>query len=272
MNNPHPIVSVSWLIEHRAHPSTLLLDASMGASTRGRIPGARIFDFDKRICDMNSPLPHMMPSPEHFEKEVRALGIDQEHTLVVYDDRGIFSAPRARWMFRAMGHENVSVLDGGLPAWIANGGQTVHDAERALKEGNFRANPKFDLFCNADAVAEALARKSAVVIDVRSRGRFLGDEPEPRPGLRPGHMPGAVNIPYTTFLSGDGFRPRRELQAVLAPVAPVDRKLIFSCGSGVTACIGAMAAEMAGYREIAVYDGSWSEWGLPSSRPVACGV
>lgn len=275
---PTPLVSVRWLSEHLGEPDLVVLDASMkpigsAASTAQTssepfIPGARVFDFDTRICDHSTSLPHMMPSSESFTREVRALGVSSSSNIVVYDRVGIFSGPRAWWMFLAMGHDNVSVLDGGLPAWRA-AGLPVESAPRpASTPGDFVARPRPELFVDAEHVAAALGDPRAAVLDARSEARFLGREAEPRPGLRSGHMPNAVSLPFSAVQSEGRMRSPDELASLLASRASGRERLVFSCGSGVTACTLALAAELAGYRDKAVYDGSWSEWGLPSSRPV----
>ena len=242
-----------------------------GADTSEKrwIPGAQIFDFDHKICDTTTALPHMMPSPEVFAHEARALGINNDSVIVVYDRTGIFSSPRAWWMLKAMGHDAVAVLDGGLPAWVAEGQATTTTVPIAAAHGGFTARPRAGFFCDADTVASALESRGPAVLDARSAGRFAGREPEPRPGLRPGHMPGAGNIPFSQVLKDGRMRSPEDLKALFLQHVAEDRKLIFSCGSGVTACILALAATATGRREISVYDGSWSEWGLPQSgRPV----
>lgn len=264
-----PLVSVAWLAAHVRDANLVILDASMGAPSAVRIPGARRFDFDQAICDRASSLPHMMPPPELFAHEVGALGIDAACAVVIYDTKGIYSSPRARWMFRAMGHDAVAVLDGGLPAWREAGHPVEPPGGPSPRPRTFMARARAGFFCDADAVARALADPRCAVIDARSAGRFHGREPEPRAGLRGGHMPGALNLPFTEVLERGRFRPRAELAAILGRKARADQRLVFSCGSGVTACIPALAAELAGRRDIAIYDGSWSEWGLPSTRPVA---
>ena len=263
-----PVVSVDWLSRYRDAPDLVVLDASLGEVNAVRIPGARIFDFDREICDPTSALPHMMPSPQHFEAAVRSLGINRESTIVVYDTKGIYASPRARWMFKAMGHDSVAVLDGGLPAWIEAGLAVESFAPAAPIGGTFVAFPRRDLFCDAQTLAAALLDPHYTVLDARSAGRFFGREPEPRAGLRPGHMPGAQNLPFTDVLSKGCFLSVPKLSEILVSKALPGQKLIFSCGSGVTACIPALAAELVGYKEITVYDGSWSEWGLSSTRPV----
>lgn len=279
---PFPLVSVANLSAHLHDADVVVLDASMGPIGKAlpkpptpadaqQIPGTRVFDFDKTICDHTTDLPHMMPTPSDFEREVQRLGLHPSSKVVVYDRMGVFSSPRAWWMLRAMGHDAVWVLDGGFPAWIAAGlpveAKAAPDTPAPVA-GTFSARPRPQLFRDADAVARALAEKTATVVDARSEGRFAGRDPEPREGLRRGHMPGAVNVPFTTLQVDGRMRPAAELETILRAKVPDAAPLVFSCGSGVTACIVALAAELAGYRDLAVYDGSWSEWGLPSARPV----
>ncbi len=274
---PTPLVSVRWLSEHLGEPGLVVLDASMkpigAAAGAGQtndvfLPGAQVFDFDTRICDRSTSLPHMMPSAESFTREVRALGVNRSSSIVVYDRVGIFSSPRAWWMFLAMGHDDVSVLDGGLPGWRAAGLPVESGPRPPVTPGDFVARPRPELFVDADHVATALSDARAAVLDARSEARFLGREAEPRPGLRSGHMPNAVSLPFSAVQTEGHMRSPQELASLLASKAQGRERLLFSCGSGVTACTLALAAELAGYRDKAVYDGSWSEWGLPSSRPV----
>jgi len=277
---PTPLVSVRWLEANIASGSVVVLDASMapiGGAPPPRpaetpyIPGARVFDFDHRICDRASPLPHMMPSAELFEAELRALGVNRDSQVVVYDKVGIFSSPRAWWMLRSMGHEAVAVLDGGLPAWLAAGLPTENTARPPSAPGDFVARPQPGYFCDADRVAEVLGRAGQRVLDARSKGRFEGSEPEPRQGLRSGHMPGAINLPFSAVQREGRMLPPDELRQLYASKVGELDQLIFSCGSGVTACVLALGATLAGHSKLSVYDGSWSEWGLPSSRPVVSG-
>ncbi|MFJ2023461.1 sulfurtransferase [Streptomyces sp. NPDC087897] len=259
----------------RSGEGVVLFDASVGAH-RGapvRIPGARPFDLDGELSDHTSPVPHTMPDARQFTEALRALGVHDSDTVVVYDARGIYSSARAWWMLRAMGFHRVAVLDGGLPAWIAAG----HPVERTPAaydgpRGGFTARPRPGLIVDADAVAAALADPASAVLDARTAERYAGTAPEPRPGLRRGHMPGAAGLPFGELLRHGGvMRPAHELRTVFEAAAGGREQLYFSCGSGVTACVLALGATLAGYDDLAVYDGSWSEWGLPSDRPVATG-
>jgi thiosulfate/3-mercaptopyruvate sulfurtransferase len=267
---PGPLVSVEWLAAHLRSAELVVLDAPLGQISHEWIPGARTFDYDRVICDSDSTLPHMMPSAAVFQWQVQKLGINPDSVIVVYDGKGIYSAPRAYWMLKAMGHDAVAVLDGGLPAWKA-AGHPVETKQRASNPGSFLARERPAFFAQAEEIAAALRDPKAVVLDVRSAGRFAGTAPEPRPGLRPGHMPGAINLPYTDLLENGRYRPTSALRERLQAKIGNAERLYFSCGSGVTACIVAIAAELSGYRSLTVYDGSWSEWGLPSPRPVVTG-
>ncbi|WP_329125752.1 sulfurtransferase [Streptomyces sp. NBC_01465] len=265
------LVPASWLAPRLGEPGLVLLDASVGAH-RGaglRIPGARAFDLDGALSDHTSPLPHTMPDADRFTEEMRALGVDDTSTVVVYDTVGLYSAARAWWMLRATGFDRVAVLDGGLPAWSAAGHPVEKNtAQHPAPRGDFTARPRPGLIVDSTEVVKALADPSAAVFDARSRDRFAGTAPEPRPGLRGGHMPGAVNLPFTEIQREGLMLPAEELRTAFAALAEDRKRLVFSCGSGVTACVLALGAELAGYRDLSVYDGSWSEWGLPSDLPV----
>ncbi|MGW7434944.1 sulfurtransferase [Streptomyces sp. NPDC054849] len=271
--SPGPLVGVDWLAARLGAPGLVLFDASVGAH-RGagrRIPGARPFDLDGALSDHDAPAPHTMPGAAEFTEAMRALGVDDSDTVVVYDGAGVYSSARAWWMLRAMGFDRAAVLDGGLPAWTA--------ADRPVEatgpayggpRGSFTARPRAGLLVGSDIVAPALTDPAAAVIDARTRERFAGTAPEPRPGLRGGHMPGAVNLPFADLQTPEGLmRPAGELRAAFEALTGDRERLYFTCGSGVTACVLALGAHLAGYRETAVYDGSWSEWGMPSAlRPV----
>lgn len=273
---PSSLISVQWLAEHLDAQNLVILDASMKPvvataadpqpTDPACIPGALRFDFDNDIRDRNTPLPHMMPSADFFTAEMQKLGINKDSAIVVYDYVGVYSSPRAWWMFRAMGHTQVAVLDGGLPAW-KQAGYACAQAPLTLsaKRGDFTSNPLGGHFVDSSQVSQALSDPRYAVLDARSAGRFHGVEPEPRAGLRGGHMPNALNLPYAGLLDNGFMRPAKELKPIFSDLVIPEQNLIFSCGSGVTACIDALAAEQAGYTHIAVYDGSWSEWGAENS-------
>ncbi|MFI2783641.1 sulfurtransferase [Streptomyces sp. ALB3] len=272
---PGPLVDAAWLARRLTAPGTVVLDASVGAhrAVGRRVPGARRFDIDGAMSDQAVQLPHTMPQAEVFAEEMRALGVHDTDTVVVYDTAGIYSSARAWWMLRAMGSDRVAVLDGGLPAWERAGfpveARAPGGAERA---GDFTARPRPGAFVGSEAVVRALADPRTAVLDARSRERFAGTAAEPRPGLRGGHMPGAVNLPFPEIQRDGRMLPVGELRSVFEASAGGRERLVVSCGSGVTACVLALGAELAGHGEVSVYDGSWSEWGLRSELPVETGT
>lgn len=274
-----PLVSIQWLEQHLGTPNLVVLDASVppvvpgylslnAGDTFSAIPGARRFDYDKKICKPDSALPHMMPSPALFQDEARKLGLNRDSVIVVYDDVGVYASPRAWWMLRAMGHSAVAVLDGGLPAWIEAGYPVTDALVTDTPAGDFVATLDPDLFCDFEVVLSALDNKACQILDARSAGRFHGTAPEPRPGVRSGHMPNAKNLPFPQVLDGGKLKPVDELRTLFAPLAERNQHLITSCGSGLTACVLTLAANLAGYERLSVYDGSWAEWGAPGKLPV----
>ena len=269
---PNSLITPQFLAENLSAENLIILDASMKPVTNigvseptapTYIPNSLRFDYDNDIREHNTSLPHMMPTPEFFTEEMQKMGINKDSAIVVYDNVGVYASPRAWWMFRAMGHDNVAVLDGGLPAWIAVGYETTATLATPKTHGDFASHPRPELIVDSQTVTHALSDSAFSVMDARSAGRFKGQEPEPRAGLRGGHMPGAVNLPFADVQVNGVMKSPALLREMFAQYQ--NKKLIFSCGTGVTACILALAAEQAGLKELAVYDGSWSEWGLESS-------
>ena len=282
MIDPRTIVSTNWLALHLKSPDVRIVDGSFYLPDARRnayeeyqqahIPGAVFFDIDE-ISDEKSPYPHMLPKPEKFASRVRALGLGDGNQIVVYDGSGIFSAARVWWMFKVMGHDDVAVLDGGLPKWRREG-RPVTDDITALTPRHFTARMNHALIRSADEVLEALETGRETVVDVRGAERFQGRSPEPRQGVRSGHMPGAINLPYRDLFAEDGTLLKGEaLKARIraAGVKPSDH-IVTSCGSGVTAAILLLALDTLGYRNLALYDGSWSEWGSREDLPIATGA
>lgn len=272
MDDPKTLVSTEWLAAHLSDPDLRVLDASWHMPATGRnaraeydeahIPGARFFDIDD-ISDHRSELPHMAPPVEKFMSRMRAMGVGDGYQVVVYDGMGLFSAARVWWLFRLMGKTDVAVLDGGFPKWQAEG-RAVEDMAPVLRERHMTALRQPHLVKDVSDVAAAIKLRDWQIVDARSPARFRGDEPEPREGLRAGHMPGALNLPFGTLLQSDGTLKRGdELRAAFEDAGvDLDRRIITTCGSGVTAAVLSLGLEMLGHRDHALYDGSWSEWGL----------
>jgi thiosulfate/3-mercaptopyruvate sulfurtransferase len=278
-----PIVSARWLREHLHDPGVRVLDASWYLTTmnrdprrefrEGHIPGAQLFSIDE-ASDPSSPLPHTFPPAAQFADVVSRLGISSGDHVVVYDASGMnLSAPRVWWMFRAFGHDAVSVLDGGLGAWKAAGGILEPGDPAAPPRATFDAVLRSSMVRSAAQVLEAQQEGTAQLADMRSRGRFEGTEPEPRPGLRGGHIPGSRSLPYAQLVDADGLlRPLGELRAIIA-AAGIDagRPQIALCGSGVTACSLLLALHVLGATDTALFDGSWTEWAQREELPVETG-
>lgn len=264
-----PFVSTGWLASRLADPNIVILDGSWWLPTANRkpyeeylashIPGAVYFDMDE-IADKSEGLPHMLPSPEVFAREVGELGIGDGMTIVVYDESGLFSAPRVWWEFQAMGARDVRILDGGGPKWRAEG-RPVESGLTTRKPATFTPQFHPELVRNRHDVKAAIAAKGQIA-DARPAGRFAGRDPEPRPGLKPGHMPGAVSLPAMDLVANGGLKPLNELSAMFdaAGIDP-DKPIITSCGSGATAATLLLALKLTGAKDVAVYDGSWAEWG-----------
>ena len=280
-DDPRTLVSADWLKAHLKDPDLRLLDASWHMPDSGRdpraeyrdrhIPGARFFDIDD-ISDSRSELPHMAPETEKFMSRMRAMGVGDGHQVVVYDSTGLFSAARVWWLFRLMGKRDVAVLDGGLPAWEAAGGET-EDMDPVIRDRHMTVSRQNQLTRDVTQVARAAKLRDHTILDARSPARFEGTEPEPRPGLRSGHIPGARNVHYRTLLNDDGtMKDADALRAVFeAAGADLDKPVITTCGSGVTAAILNLALERIGKTDHALYDGSWSEWGMYPDLPIATG-
>jgi thiosulfate/3-mercaptopyruvate sulfurtransferase len=278
---PSPLVDTHWLAANIDHPNLIILDASsyMPGVPRNAfnewqqqsIPGARFFDFNDKFADTASALPHMLPSTAVFTQEARQLGINQDSVIVAYDSAGIFSSPRAWWMLTAMGHKFCAVLDGGLPQWLAEArasepGKQLSDEASAVALGNFTAKNQPQNVKNATEISAAIQQDNICILDARSKERFDGGAKEPREGLISGHIPSSKSLPFDQLLDNGKFKPLSDISVLINNKISHDQQLYATCGSGITACVLAFAAHLVGVTNIAVYDGSWCEWGDPKRQ------
>jgi thiosulfate/3-mercaptopyruvate sulfurtransferase len=280
LNDPvPPVVSTDWLAARLGTPGLRVVDASwyLPGSARdaaaeyraGHIPGAIFFDIDA-TSDQQSPLPHMLPAAADFAARMSSLGLSDSDMLVIYDGSGAnLSAGRVWWTFRTFGHERVAVLDGGMKKWRSEQ-RLIEEGPISLPPGNFTARLDARAVRDLAAIRANIENRSEQLVDVRSRGRFQGAEPEPRPGLRPGHVPGSINLPYTELVSSDGtLLPPEALRRRLAEAGvDVTRPIVATCGSGTSACALVLGLHSLGHTKTAVYDGAWSEWGARADTPV----
>ena len=280
-DDPKTLVSTAWLAKHLKDPDLRILDASWYLPDAGRdakaeyeaahIPGARFFDIDE-ISDARSELPHMAPPIEKFMSRMRAMGVGDGHQVVIYDGAGLLSAARVWWLFRLMGQRDVAVLDGGLPKWVAEGHET-EDMPPILRDRHMTVRFQNQLVRDVTQVAQASKLGTPQIVDARAPARFRGDAPEPREGLRAGHIPKARNVHYESLLNDDKTMktPDETRKLFEAGGVDLDKPIITSCGSGVTAAILALALERMGHNDWSLYDGSWTEWGMYPTVPIATG-
>lgn len=259
-----PVVSVTWLKENLEANNLIILDGTIAkpfSEETPSVPKARFFDIKQKFSDTSDPFPSAFPEIEQFEAEARNLGVNTNSAIVVYDDKGIYSSARVWWLFKAFGYTNVAILDGGLPAWKAAGYATDFMTLYSGSKGDFKADlqPNYMLFF--DDMEKAVAEGTHTIVDARSSARFNCEVSEPRAGLRRGTIPNSTNLPYTAILEDGKLKSKKEIAKALYMVAAPDDTIVFSCGSGITACVLALGAELSGYKNVQVYDGSWTEYG-----------
>ncbi len=262
------IVSVEWLNQNINEENLIILDASLKSTADGlttdlyqkTIPKSRYFDIKNSFSDKKSSFPNTFPTTKKFELECRKLGVNSESKIVVFDDLGIYSSPRVWWMFKVMGHRNVFVLNGGLPEWTKKGFKTVERQCHDFKIGDFKVLPQKQFILNYQNIVSNTIKKSFLIVDARSNGRFNGTEKEPRNYLKSGHIPNSINIPYSEVLENGKFKSKKELKKIFEKQCNEINDLVFSCGSGLTACIVMMASEIGYVNSKRIYDGSWTEW------------
>jgi thiosulfate/3-mercaptopyruvate sulfurtransferase len=272
----NPLVSINWLSENLNAPNLVILDVSLESNVANievefpgiQIKGARYFDLKGSFSDLESPLPNTLPHPEAFALACRKLGVNNNSTIVVYDNIGIYASPRVWWMFKSMGHKSIAVLDGGLPAWKNKNYPTESIQTQELPEGNFKAVFNSNFQKKASQILENITSKKAVVIDARSNGRFCGLVPETRENLKSGHIPNAVNLPFLEVLKDGKFLLSTEISAIFKKLNIDKQPKIFTCGSGLTACIIMLASEIISEDNHFLYDGSWTEWGQLEGVPI----
>ncbi|EPR70404.1 Thiosulfate sulfurtransferase, rhodanese [Winogradskyella psychrotolerans RS-3] len=258
------LVSVEWLHKNSAATNLIVLDATINkviSAVSTRIPNARFFDIKQKFSDVSAPFPSTLPSKEQFQTEAQLLGINSDSVIVVYDDKGIYSSARVWWLFKVFGFKNVAVLDGGLPQWQQENFQVENYTDEVYPLGDFVAEFHAHLMTDFNGVNEFRNEEDTLVVDARSEDRFLCKVDEPKEGLRRGTIPNSKNLPYTVLFNGYKMKSIDELQTIFDPLVEHETQIVFSCGSGITACILALGATLCNYNNLIVYDGSWTEYG-----------
>jgi thiosulfate/3-mercaptopyruvate sulfurtransferase len=259
-----PLVSVQWLNTHSDGSNLILLDATINKvidDSSIRIPKARFFDIKQKFSDVSALFPSTLPSKEQFQKEAKTLGINKDSIIVVYDDKGIYSSARVWWLFRTFGFKNVAVLDGGLPEWENQNLEIENYTNETYSVGDFEVEYLPDLMTDFEGINSFCNDSETLIIDARSKNRFRCLVDEPRTGLRRGTILNSKNLPYTMLCNGYKLKPKEEISEIFNNLVLDKTKVVFSCGSGITACILALAATLCNYNNLTVYDGSWTEYG-----------
>lgn len=272
----NPLVSVNWLSQNLNEPNLVILDVSLESNIANikvefpgiQIKGARYLDLKRNFSDLESRLPNTLPNPKYFSLACRNLGINNNSIIVVYDNIGIYASPRVWWIFKSMGHKNIAVLDGGLPSWKNKKYPTESIQNRVVPEGNFKAIFNLNLQKKAFQILENIVSKEAILVDARSNERFCGLIPETRKNLKSGHIPHAINLPFLEVLRDGKFLSPNEISTIFKKLKIDKRPKIFTCGSGLTACILILASTLILEDNHFLYDGSWSEWGQLEGVPI----
>ena len=273
---PKALVSVNWLSNNLNTENLIVLNGTLPKVTaksnnekpeENQIKGALFFDIKNDFSNQKAEFPNTVLNPNDFEKKAQELGINNDSCIVVYDEYGIYSSARVWWLFKLMGFDNIAVLDGGFSAWKKSRFQTEKKRVIKLQKGNLKVNYKARLIKNYQQVLENIKTQEFLVADARSKGRFLAESPEPRKEVRGGRIPKSVSLPYSELLKENQLK-KDELISVFKEINPNNKSLIFSCGSGITACVLALGAEVSGNKNYAVYDGSWTEWGSKLELPI----
>ncbi len=274
-----PIVTTAWLENNLHNKQVIILDASMGKVVGKKpieyskpvfIPLSKRFDLENTFCNLASAQNNAFPTQAKFTQAARNLGINTDSIIVLYDNQGIYSSPRAWWVFQAMGFKNAVVLDGGLPQWCLENRAIVSELSSDLTEqGNIKGRFQADLVCDSSYVFENITNGKLAIIDARSAARFSGSTAEPRAGIQSGHIPNSLNLPFAETLENHRFKNSQQLTDIFSNLLPnKSNEIVFTCGSGITACIIMLAAKVAGYHHTVLYDGSWSDWGSDDTLPI----
>ncbi|MBA6157032.1 sulfurtransferase [Tenacibaculum sp. S7007] len=271
----NPLVSANWLYENLNAENLIVLDATIAKvgtkndikKEKQQITNAVFFDLKNVFLDKEGTFPNTIPEASYFEKEAQKLGVNQDSCIVVYDDLGVYSSPRVWWLFKTFGFKNVAVLNGGLPAWNQLNYPTEIPKKRNLNLGNFKANYQSEKVSSSQEVLNASMNDNCI-LDARSEGRFYATAPEPRADLRGGHIPNSKSLPYSELQTDGEMKTKKELQELFLKINPNNEEVIFSCGSGITACILALGSEVAGNTNYKVYDGSWTAWASNLENPI----